>query len=72
MQHDRHLSTWLLAHFNLTIEYDGHRGFNCWLGDYDLETPTGNGKTRFDAALDYAACHDGELFDKLNAIELGV
>ncbi len=70
-QHDAHVANWLSATFNLTVEYDGYRGFTCWEGDYDLDCPTGSSDTRFGAALEYTACYDGPMFDRLNAIELG-
>lgn len=70
-QHDAHVAGWLKARFNLTVEYNGHDGFACWFGDFDLDCPQECGEDRFSAALEYAACYDGALFDKLNAIELG-
>lgn len=70
-QADAHLTPWLKAKFNLTTEFNGYLGFGCWVGDYDLDCPYVTSDTRFDAALEFAACYDGALFDKLNAIELG-
>ncbi len=70
-QYDAHLANWLRATFGLTVEYNGGYGFMCWLGDFDLDIKQASNDTRFSAALEYAACYDGAMFDKLNAIELG-
>lgn len=75
-QHDAHLANWLKATFNLSVqwnEFNPNRGerFIAFEGDYDLDCKTETGNTIYAAALEYAACYDGALFDKLVSIELG-
>jgi hypothetical protein len=70
-QHDAHLGPWIKKEFGLSIEWNG--GFVAFVGDY-ADPDHGHGtddSSRFAAAMDYAGCHDGALFDRLNAIELG-
>lgn len=68
---DAMLVQWLKAKFNLTVEHDCYTGYNVWEGDYDLDIPSAFGKTIFSAALEYASCYEGALFDKLIEVESG-
>lgn len=68
---DAHLTEWLKAAFNLTVEAGPYAGYMCFVGDYDYDVAVAYGRTRFGAASDYAAGYDGALSDRLDAIELG-
>lgn len=70
-QKDAHLAPWLAHRFGLTVKQDGNYEFHCWEGDYDLDCATAEGKTIFAAALEFASCYSGMMFDELVAIELG-
>lgn len=76
-QHDFHLIPWLKAKFNLTVR-DNEKSYNqtdWWLvhkGDHDLDIEyVTDGPSIFGAALEYGACYDGELCDKLVELEIG-
>lgn len=64
MQH--HVITFLKAKFNVEVEkaYIGFYIFN------DEGQPIGcDNYSAYAAAMDYAACYDGELFDKLDGLQ---
>jgi len=69
-QHDSHLIRWFSAKFGLTI-VSSYDEYGCYVGDPDPNHAEGRSNTAFGAALDYAACWNGVLFDKLASIELG-
>lgn len=73
---DNHLIPWLKAKFNITIAQSlfgvSDSRYHAWIGDYDLGIKEASGPTIFSAALEYAACYDGELCDRLVALEMGV
>lgn len=68
---DAHVAAWLKVSFGLTIERNYQ--YYAFVGDYIApDEPYGtDDNSAFGAALDYAGCYDGAMFDKLNAIELG-
>jgi len=68
---DAHLTGWLKARFNLTVQPHPYAGYMCFAGDYDYDVATADARTRFGAALEYTACYAGELNDQLTAIETG-
>lgn len=70
VQHDWHLTQWFKHNFNLTvtdneIAYSKKEWFIAYEGDWDLDIHYDTGENVFSAALEYCACHDGELFDRL-------
>lgn len=76
-QHDHHIIPWLKATFNLTVhDNEWYTSPNDWWmvyeGDYDLDIKyVTDGPSIYGAALEYAACYNGELCDKLVILELG-
>lgn len=76
MQHNQHLILWLKAKFNITIAQSlfgiADNRYHAYEGDYDLDIQEASGPTIFDAALEYSACYDAALNDKLVNIEMGV
>lgn len=77
MQYDHHLIPWLKATFNVTVEDNGrsYGATDWWLvyeGDYDLDIKSvTDGPSVFSAALEYSACHNAMLCDKLVELEMG-
>lgn len=71
MQHDHHLIPWLKARFGITITQSlfgvTERRFHV----YEGETTYAGEPTIIGAAVEYAACYDGALFDRLTQIEVG-
>lgn len=69
---DAHVIAFLAAEFNITVKHCTYtREFNAWYGDYDLDCGTGTANSAFLAAVDWAAGHNGILFDVLADIEAG-
>lgn len=78
IQHDHHLIPWLKAKFNLTVQdqeyyYNSNDWYLAFEGDYDLDIKyvTG-GPSVFDTAMEYSACYNEAICDKLTKLEMGV
>lgn len=74
-QADNHLRNWLKARFNLEVSQSlfgvTEARYHVCRGDYDYDVPQAYGPSIMAAAVEYAACYDGELCDVLNALQEG-
>lgn len=76
-QHDFHLIPWLKVKFNLTVQdndmaYSQKEWWWAWEGDYDLDIKAvTHGPSIFATALEYSACHNTEMNDRLVDLEMG-
>lgn len=70
-QHDAHIANWLKHNFNLTVEKNDINEFIAFEGDWDLDIKYATDDTIFGAALEYTACYNGALNDRLVELEMG-
>jgi hypothetical protein len=74
-QQDAMLVPWLAEKFKINVQWNDYAIPGArWIairGEWDLDIRYAVDDSVFGVALEYCACYDGDMFDKLVEIELG-